>query len=810
MATVVDKREEAGEKKVASPREPTPPAAAATTALPEEVLEVVTEKAVEEEVEKQKAVDAATASTGEKGGVDEVYCICQKANVEMTLIGCDNCNEWYHLDCVNVTEQQLQTIENYTCPVCCHRQGISYAFQPSTGSINVEEYLKSKKVIETTSSSSPVSAEKMNIGGTAAGEELVNLTTEDEQLIVNCLDEFERTIMGPDWPLSRLTSQKRNGKQKELERDNLLNKYNFPRNKYSQRCLANINQRFSKRAAKVISDKKRLEEKESGNPALASQTATGEGIVIVPSPTPSTSSDVNANDIGNTGTLAIKLVEGVTDKAIPTASAPASMTSPSPATTKLTKRNSRKSNAFASSTLTATSPSSTVATITSVATSVPASEKLPSTATQSPQPTPRATTPLSEKVVVAGTPPAPAPTQPATTPSPPVVAVPIPMEPPKLIQDDLSDFFSLGPTIDKDQILSSIEETIADEKKDMEIEVEQKRPYKRKKQSAPTPKPAPIILDSDDELDGVDSEQRSKKSKIEEEKPGEREKEKEEEDDLLIERPITPPNHLLIDAYTKQQQIRIQKKFEMTKSHSAPTVMEEEYVPDLSLYKSIASGEPRPLTSSLMQSPLELDPETPIEIKVQFADDPRFKEEERKFYRKPQKYKIRYNQRFDKVIFSFCELKRIHSSSIVFKYKGVPVYAYSTPKALMLRNGDTIDASTHELEKYLASRPPPPEPSIIISASTSSSTSATTTSASTPTPPAEEMINLKFKFPDNRTEKLRIKKASTFQEIVAGLSKRFEIPKLELHFDGEKLEASETPKDVDMEDEYTVDVIIPK
>lgn len=41
------------------------------------------------------------------------------------MICCDQCGQWYHGNCVNVTEDEAQVIENFVC-IACKEQGMQY------------------------------------------------------------------------------------------------------------------------------------------------------------------------------------------------------------------------------------------------------------------------------------------------------------------------------------------------------------------------------------------------------------------------------------------------------------------------------------------------------------------------------------------------------------------------------------------------------------------------------------------------------------------------------------------------------------
>ncbi|KAJ3069862.1 CXXC-type zinc finger protein 1 [Podochytrium sp. JEL0797] len=49
---------------------------------------------------------------------ERVYCICRTPDNGKFMIGCDNCKDWYHGACVNITERMGQSIKTYLCPFC--------------------------------------------------------------------------------------------------------------------------------------------------------------------------------------------------------------------------------------------------------------------------------------------------------------------------------------------------------------------------------------------------------------------------------------------------------------------------------------------------------------------------------------------------------------------------------------------------------------------------------------------------------------------------------------------------------------------
>uniref|UniRef100_A0A8C3G0U6 CXXC-type zinc finger protein 1 n=1 Tax=Cyclopterus lumpus TaxID=8103 RepID=A0A8C3G0U6_CYCLU len=47
-----------------------------------------------------------------------LYCICRKPDINCFMIGCDNCNEWFHGHCINITEKKAKAIREWYCTRC--------------------------------------------------------------------------------------------------------------------------------------------------------------------------------------------------------------------------------------------------------------------------------------------------------------------------------------------------------------------------------------------------------------------------------------------------------------------------------------------------------------------------------------------------------------------------------------------------------------------------------------------------------------------------------------------------------------------
>jgi len=50
---------------------------------------------------------------------EDLYCLCRMpATQDRLMIGCDKCDEWYHVDCVGLSETRANRIKQYICPLC--------------------------------------------------------------------------------------------------------------------------------------------------------------------------------------------------------------------------------------------------------------------------------------------------------------------------------------------------------------------------------------------------------------------------------------------------------------------------------------------------------------------------------------------------------------------------------------------------------------------------------------------------------------------------------------------------------------------
>ncbi|CAG8441747.1 2762_t:CDS:2 [Diversispora eburnea] len=46
------------------------------------------------------------------------YCFCRRPDNYKTMIQCDNCSEWYHVECIQLNDKSVKNIEDWTCAMC--------------------------------------------------------------------------------------------------------------------------------------------------------------------------------------------------------------------------------------------------------------------------------------------------------------------------------------------------------------------------------------------------------------------------------------------------------------------------------------------------------------------------------------------------------------------------------------------------------------------------------------------------------------------------------------------------------------------
>jgi hypothetical protein len=61
-------------------------------------------------------------SEGIRGGRKHAFWVLQGVVVGSMMIACDECNQWYHGECVGVLELEAQALQYWTCDECRMRE----------------------------------------------------------------------------------------------------------------------------------------------------------------------------------------------------------------------------------------------------------------------------------------------------------------------------------------------------------------------------------------------------------------------------------------------------------------------------------------------------------------------------------------------------------------------------------------------------------------------------------------------------------------------------------------------------------------
>ncbi|GAA5878847.1 hypothetical protein JCM3774_000984 [Rhodotorula dairenensis] len=72
---------------------------------------------------RERRLKAAKGGRGGGGAAEEeddrLYCICQTLyDPERMMIACDRCEEWYHVDCMRIDEDEVELVDLFICPKC--------------------------------------------------------------------------------------------------------------------------------------------------------------------------------------------------------------------------------------------------------------------------------------------------------------------------------------------------------------------------------------------------------------------------------------------------------------------------------------------------------------------------------------------------------------------------------------------------------------------------------------------------------------------------------------------------------------------
>uniref|UniRef100_A0A8C9QYP5 Bromodomain PHD finger transcription factor n=1 Tax=Scleropages formosus TaxID=113540 RepID=A0A8C9QYP5_SCLFO len=87
----------------------------------------------EKEAKKMDDYICNECKQGQEGNTEELYCICRTPYDESQFyIGCDRCQNWYHGRCVGILQSEAAHIDEYVCPQCQSTEDAMTVLSPLT------------------------------------------------------------------------------------------------------------------------------------------------------------------------------------------------------------------------------------------------------------------------------------------------------------------------------------------------------------------------------------------------------------------------------------------------------------------------------------------------------------------------------------------------------------------------------------------------------------------------------------------------------------------------------------------------------
>ncbi|XP_055083556.1 nucleosome-remodeling factor subunit BPTF-like isoform X3 [Periophthalmus magnuspinnatus] len=87
----------------------------------------------EKEAKKMDDYICVECKRGQESSTQELFCICQTPYDESQFyIGCDRCQNWYHGRCVGILQSEANHIDEYVCPQCQSTEDAMTVFTPLT------------------------------------------------------------------------------------------------------------------------------------------------------------------------------------------------------------------------------------------------------------------------------------------------------------------------------------------------------------------------------------------------------------------------------------------------------------------------------------------------------------------------------------------------------------------------------------------------------------------------------------------------------------------------------------------------------
>lgn len=79
----------------------------------------------------------------------ELYCLCRKPYDETQFyICCDKCQDWFHGRCVGILQSEADNIDEYICPNCQKNNSVNFANMKEMSTLEYENLKKLIKQIQ--------------------------------------------------------------------------------------------------------------------------------------------------------------------------------------------------------------------------------------------------------------------------------------------------------------------------------------------------------------------------------------------------------------------------------------------------------------------------------------------------------------------------------------------------------------------------------------------------------------------------------------------------------------------------------------
>lgn len=70
-------------------------------------------------VKPSASATTSASSSAKKRKKNKLYCICQTPYDNTKFyVGCDVCSNWFHGECIGITEQMSDSLSEYICDAC--------------------------------------------------------------------------------------------------------------------------------------------------------------------------------------------------------------------------------------------------------------------------------------------------------------------------------------------------------------------------------------------------------------------------------------------------------------------------------------------------------------------------------------------------------------------------------------------------------------------------------------------------------------------------------------------------------------------